>query len=119
EALGFFQGALAIDSTYAPAHAGLADTFALLAGEIDDPPRDAGAEAAIAAANSAIALDPRSAEAYASLGFANFFLKWNWPAAEGQFRQALKLNPSYATAHQRFGNFLSDMGREDEALVEM
>jgi serine/threonine-protein kinase len=119
EALGFFQAALAIDSTYAPAHAGLADTFALLAGEFAALPRDAGADAAIAAANSAIALDARSAEAYASLGFANFFLKWNWPAAEGQFRQALKLNPSYATAHQWFGNFLSDMGREDEALAEM
>jgi serine/threonine-protein kinase len=119
EALDLFQAALAIDSSYAPAHAGLADTYALLAGDFAALPRDAAADAAVAAATEALRLDPTSSEAYASLGFTNFFLKWNWPAAEGQFRQALKLNPSYATAHQWFGNFLSDMGREDEALVEM
>jgi serine/threonine-protein kinase len=119
EALDLFQRAIAMDPTYAPAHAGLADTYALLAGDFGAVNADTGADAAIAAATRALALDSRSAEAYASLGFTNFFLKWNWPAAEAQFRLAVQLNPSYATAHHWYGNFLSDMGREDESLAEM
>ena len=119
EALDDFQRALAVDPAYAPAHAGLADTYALLAGDFGALPRATAADAATASATRALTLDPASAEAYASLGFTSFFLKWNWPAAEQQFRTALKLNPSYATAHQWFGNYLSDMGREDEALAEM
>jgi serine/threonine protein kinase/tetratricopeptide (TPR) repeat protein len=119
EALDFFRQALALDPTYAPAHAGVADSYALLAGDFGAVPRDAGADAATASALRAIALDPSLAEAHASLAFTDFFLKWNWTEAEKGFRRAIELNPSYATAHQWFGNFLSDMGREEEGLAEM
>ncbi len=119
QALVSFQKAIAIDPTYAPAHAGIADTYVLLAGDFGAVPRDVGADAAIASATRALSLDSSLAEAHASLAFANFFLKWKWPEAEAQFRRAIELNPSYATAHQWFGNFLSDMAREDESLKEM
>jgi tetratricopeptide (TPR) repeat protein len=119
EALDFFRQALALDPTYAPAYAGVADSYALLAGDFGAVPRDAGADAATASALRAIALDPTLAEAHASLAFTDFFLKWNWAEAEKGFRRAIELNPSYATAHQWFGNFLSDMGREEEGLAEM
>jgi tetratricopeptide (TPR) repeat protein len=82
-------------------------------------PRGDGAAAATASATTALSLDPGLAEAYASLGFTNFFLEWQWSTSEEHLRHAIALNPSYATAHQWLGNFLSDMGREDEGLAEI
>src|SRR5207247_1052266 len=35
------------------------------------------------------------------------------------FKQAIALSPNYATAHQWYGNYLSDMGREEEGLREI
>jgi eukaryotic-like serine/threonine-protein kinase len=119
EALDFFQQAIAKDSSYAPAYAGLADTYVLLAGEFGAMPRGEGATAATASATTALSIDPDLAEAYASLGFTNFFLEWKWTTAEEHLRHAITLNSSYATAHQWLGNFLSDMGREDEGLAEI
>jgi TolB-like protein/Tfp pilus assembly protein PilF len=118
-ALDYFKQAIAVESDYAPAHAGLADTYVLLAGDFGAIARDVGAREATASASRAIALDPGLGEAYASLAFTNFFLKWDWVRAEEQFKQALRLSPNYATAHQWYGNYLSDMGREEEGLREM
>jgi TolB-like protein/Tfp pilus assembly protein PilF len=119
EALDLFRQAVLKDPSYAPAHAGLADTYVLLAGDFGAMPRREGATAATASATTALSFDPGLAEAYASLGFTNFFLEWRWATAEEHLRHAIALNPSYATAHQWLGNFLSDMGREDEGLAEI
>jgi TolB-like protein/Tfp pilus assembly protein PilF len=118
-ALGYFRQAVAKSPNYAPAHAGLADTYVILTGDFAAVPRAEGSAQAIASASRALAIDPTLAEAYTSLAFANFFLLWNWETAGQQFQQALQLNPSYATAHHWYGNYLSDMGREDEALIEL
>lgn len=82
-------------------------------------PRDEGAAETIAHASRALALDPGLAEAYTSLAFANFFLLWDFAAAGQQFQKALELNPSYATAHHWYGNYLSDIGKEEDALAEL
>jgi tetratricopeptide (TPR) repeat protein len=119
EAIGYFQQALAKDPDFAPAYAGLADSYVLLAGDFGAMPRADGADAAVANANHALRLDSTLAEAYASLGFASYFLRWDWDGAERYFKRALELNPSYATGHQWFGNLLSDVGREDEGLAQM
>lgn len=118
-AVAYFRQALERSPDYAPAHAGLADSYVLLTGDFAAMPRASGAAETIASASRALALDPTLADAYTSLAFANFFLLWNWDSAEQQFKRALELNPSYATAHHWYGNYLSDMGREDEALVEI
>jgi tetratricopeptide (TPR) repeat protein len=118
-ALKYFREAVARSPDYAPAYAGLADTYVLLTGDFAAFPRAEGAAEAIANASRALAIDPGLAEAYTSLAFANFFLLWDFTAAGQQFMQALELNASYATAHHWYGNYLSDMGREDEALVEI
>lgn len=118
-ALEYFKQAIARSPDHAPAHAGLADTYVLLAGDFGAVPREEGAAQAIAAASRALEIDPGLAEAHTSLAFTMFFLKWDWSAAEHQFQRALELNPSYATAHHWYGNFLSDIGREEEALTEI
>ena len=118
-ALTYFNQAVARTPDYAPAFAGLADTYVILTGDFAAFPRSEGAAQAIAHASRALALDPGLAEAYTSLAFANFFLQWDFVAAGEQFRQALALNHSYATAHHWYGNYLSDMGKEDDALESM
>jgi DNA-binding winged helix-turn-helix (wHTH) protein/TolB-like protein/Tfp pilus assembly protein PilF len=86
-----FERAIALDPSYAPAYAGLADA---LNSEIGDP------RLARQAAERALALDDSVAEAYAALGNTSLFTDWNFAEAEKNFRKAIDLNPSYATAHQ-------------------
>jgi TolB-like protein/tetratricopeptide (TPR) repeat protein len=118
----YFRRAIDADSTFAPAYAGLADSYVLLAadfGGLAGMTRDDATRLVIDNASHALKLDPTLAEAYASMAFANRVLNWDWKVAAEQFRKALELNPSYATAHQWYGNLLSDLGREDEALDQM
>ncbi len=63
-------------------------------------------------------LDDTLAEAHASLGWISANYDWDWANAEKEYKRALELNPSYATAHQWYSEFLTYMGRHDEAVAE-
>lgn len=118
--LAYFQQAVEKDPHYAQAYAGLADSYALL-GEWEYralAPREAFPKAK-AAATKAIELDNSLAEAHSSLALSLVAFDWDWSAAEREFRRAIELNPGYATAHQWYGSYLSQMGRHDEAIAEM
>jgi serine/threonine protein kinase/Tfp pilus assembly protein PilF len=110
------EEALARDPEYALAHAGLADSHALLGFYCVRRPVDAFG-AAKRSALRALALDPALAEARPALAYVAMYHDWDWDAAEREFQQALRLNPGYATAHQWYGNFLSILGRVGPSLV--
>ena len=118
-AVVYFRQAIDADPGYAPAYAGLADSYSLLGADFGGMPRDEAAREAVRNASTALSLDPTLGEAHASLGFAHRVLNWNWALAGAELRRALVYNPSYATAHQWYGNLLSDLGREAEALEQM
>lgn len=119
KALDYFQGAAEKDPSYAPAQAGLADTYSLLGAAGYDVLRTVEAmEKARAAANRALLMDEELAEAHASLGFVNYSYDWDWSNAEKEFRRAIALNQNYATAHQWYSEYLSDLGRPEEAFAE-
>jgi serine/threonine-protein kinase len=60
------------------------------------------------------------AEAFASLGLIRSLYDWEWDEAERDYREAMRLNPGYATAHFWFaGDYLAMRGRFDEALAEI
>ena len=46
------------------------------------------------------------------------YYDWDWKGAEREFRRALDLDPTYATAHEWYGLFLTAMGRFDEAIAQ-
>lgn len=115
-AVDLFRQAIRRDPTYARSYAGLADSYILLTGNYGRFRPEEGALLSAAAAQKAIELDPSLAEPHASLAYVRFFLEWNWAEAEGEFKRALELNPSYATAYDWYGDFLSDMGRDEEAI---
>jgi serine/threonine protein kinase/tetratricopeptide (TPR) repeat protein len=112
----YFEQAIALDPNYALAYAGIADSYTLMASYSPMPPRTAFLRAK-ATAMKALKLDPRLAEARVSLAHIRFWYEWEWAAAENEFKQALALNPAYATAHLWYALFLAAMRRNDEAVA--
>ncbi|HME00407.1 MAG TPA: tetratricopeptide repeat protein [Terriglobia bacterium] len=119
-AIDYFQQAIHEDPNYAVAYAGLADAYALLGSVPNDaqPPRVAMPQAEENVVK-ALALDNSLAEAHASLAYVKLSFDWQWPEAERHFKQALDLNPSYATGHQWYALYLVAMGRMNEAIAEI
>jgi Predicted integral membrane protein len=119
-ALKQFQQALAQDSTYAPAYAGLASVYHLwVTYSYRGIDLYEAYGRAVAMADRAIAIDPDVAEAYAARGRA---MTSAWAPAEGiaaDFKRALELRPNSTDVHQWYAVFLSRQDRHDEALTEM
>jgi len=110
EAIRFFQESIDADPTYAPAYAGLADSYAQLGYGSYISPEDAFPRAR-AAAQRALELDPTLAEAHASLGYALMYYDWNFSGAEAEFKRAIELNRNYAIAHQWYAYLLTAIER--------
>jgi TolB-like protein/DNA-binding winged helix-turn-helix (wHTH) protein/Tfp pilus assembly protein PilF len=120
EAINYFKQAISIDPSYAEAYSGLADTYAL-AGDWGYgilPPSEAF-PLAKAAANEALALNDRLAEAHTSLAFVLDLYYWDWDAAEKQYVIAINLNPGYAVAHEWNAWHLFVLGHTAEGMFEM
>jgi tetratricopeptide (TPR) repeat protein len=113
----YLQQALERDPSFALAHAGMADTWALLGFYSAEPPEVAFPNAK-RAAHEALARQPGLVEAYPALAYAAMYYDWDWPGAERAFRRAIELHPGYANAHQWYGNFLSIMGRPQESIAQ-
>jgi TolB-like protein/Flp pilus assembly protein TadD len=117
KAIASFEAALAIEPRCARSLSGIADASSLLCWFGALAPSEAGPRAAKAAAR-AIEIDPSLSEPHASLALVKFWYEWDWQAAEIEFRRAIELNPSYASAHQWYASFLNAMGRTEEAQAE-
>ncbi len=117
-ALNHFDEARKKDPGYALAYAGLADCYAVLGDYAYLPPAEAYPKATTAA-RTALQLDEALPEAHASLAFVKVQYDWDWVGAEKEYRRALELNPNYATAHQWYSEYLTALGRHDEALAEI
>ena len=66
----------------------------------------------------AMELDASLAEPHTSLAFASMNYDWDWSAAEREFQKAIELNPNYANAHHWYADYLSAVGRHQEAITE-
>jgi serine/threonine-protein kinase len=117
-AIGAFNEAIEIDPTYAMAYVGLADSYSLLSIYGEVPPREAMPQAK-AAAIRALEIDDSLAEAQAALSDIHWAYDWDAGKAEMGFRNAIKLNSNYASAHQWYAVFLSNHGRHGEAIKEI
>ena len=116
QAVEHFQQAAEKDPTHARAYAGLADSWALMSTYNYGVPKELFPKARSAALR-ALELDDRLAEAHTSLALILEQYDWDWEAAEKEFRRAIQLDPSYATAHHWYAEFLSFQGRFEEALA--
>src|SRR6266851_1035835 len=119
-ALGHFEESVARDPNHAPSHAGIADCYAVLSLiELGALAPCEGMPKAKAAARRAIEIDPRLAEAHASLGFVQLWFDWDWAGAEQSFRKAVELSPAYASAHQWYASLLETDNRMEDAMAEI
>ncbi|MCL7962924.1 MAG: tetratricopeptide repeat protein [marine benthic group bacterium] len=142
EAVQLFEAAVAKDSGWAPAWAGLAQAQSLVpfywegspnmrdvaGGEEGEPDRvsasrraedaaiwEASLAAAERAALRALEIDPTNASAEVALG--NVYRdRWEWEKAEDRYLRALAIDPDDVEAHQQYAEYLAGIGRLDEAL---
>ena len=97
-----FEQALDCDPNYALAYSGLADSYISFA-TVGTLSPSAAVPKAKAAANKALEINDRLAEAHAALGFIKSNYDWDWSAAEKHFKLAADANPNYSIAFHWHG----------------
>ena len=115
----YFRQAIELDSTYAAAYAGLARMYFRLTGSDLSPARSPreSFELATRAAEKALALDPRLAEAHVSRALAWQFAS-DFAAAEAELKMASRLDPSDARVHEFLGVMYTWKLQPADALAE-
>ena len=118
ESIRFLNDATREDPQYAPAWAGLATAYAVMAfhgegdiGELTAKARSAGGRA--------LQLDPASAESLAALAVLSYAFDHDWASAQRNFERALELNPSLARAHLEYALGLVTRARFDAAIAHI
>jgi len=117
-AVAYFEEAIRRAPKFALAYSALADCYVVYPDFGWQRPRDAYPKAKDCA-TKAIEIDPVLAEPHASLGLVFSMYDFNWRGAEEQFKRALALKASYATAHHWYSIHLRIMGRLDESLEQI
>jgi eukaryotic-like serine/threonine-protein kinase len=116
-AISYFNQAIDKDPGYALAYAGLADAFGTLSNYGADPSEVT--PKANAAAHKALELDPALAHPHALLAASKMEYDWDFAGGDAEFRKAIELDPSDATAHQWYSEDISSIGgRAQEAIDE-
>jgi TolB-like protein/DNA-binding winged helix-turn-helix (wHTH) protein/Flp pilus assembly protein TadD len=119
-AMDYFQQAIRRAPSYAAPYSGLADCYILFGISFDVgglAPNEVEPKAK-AAAMRALELDGSLSDAHNSLAYVKLTYDWDWPGAEREFQQSLKLNPGYAHGHHWYAHFLLSSGHPEEALAE-
>jgi serine/threonine-protein kinase len=116
-ATDYFEQAIELDPSSAPAHGGLAGCLSLRGFEEfgDLPPREAMPKAK-AAAQRAIELDPAGTEGHLWLGVVAMLFDWDWETAEVQLKLAAAsgINP---IAQLWYSVFLAGRARYEESIA--
>ena len=119
KSLDYFQQAIRKSPDFALAYAGLANAYSSLSAVPITviPPLEAMPKAK-AAAETAVRLDPESAEAHAALGLVRVSF-YDLDAAEREYERALAINPSDGNARHWRSLLLMARGRHSDALEEI
>ena len=115
--LACFTQAVAVEPTYAQAHAGIAWVHAIQAVMSLAAPHTVMPEAKEAALKT-LALDETVADAHTALAVVLQFYDWDWAGAEREYRRALELNPGDTFARCAYAQLLGMVGRVDESVAE-
>jgi adenylate cyclase len=114
----YYEQAVALDPSYAPAQTGLSGYYAFGAANGILPPDESWPRAEEGMRRS-LALDDTLAESYNLLAGVELYYKRNWPAAERAFRCGMELDPNLADIPHHYALCLALFGRSDEAVAQM
>jgi eukaryotic-like serine/threonine-protein kinase len=114
-AINYFQSGLEKDPANALLYTGLADAYIDKMMDVHESPVEATTKAR-AAAEKALLLDDSLAEAHTSLGMIKLSYDWDWVGAEHEFKRAMELNPGYPLAYVMYGQYLTMVGRQTDAM---
>ena len=117
-AQAYFNEAVAIDPDYAPAFAGLAYSYNLLA-NYGFAPSPQARPLAREMAERAIELDPTNADAHLALALVAGEYDWSFDEAEREFVFALKQQPSSPVARSGHSHLLVTMNDLEGAVEEL
>ena len=112
KSIELFEDSAKEDPKYALAYTGLSDSYGLLALYGYAPASETIARGKKYAVK-AIELEEAIAEAHASLGVL-LWSEWEYNETGKELRAAIQLNPSYAYAHQLYGDYLFCIRRDSE-----
>jgi TolB-like protein/DNA-binding winged helix-turn-helix (wHTH) protein len=111
-----FRQAIQYDPSFAPAYAGLANYYGLMAGSGGIAAKD-GWKLSEESAKKALALDECSAEAHSALATKLMFYDWDWAGTEREIQLGMECDPHYAELYNVKTQFLAYMGRFDESIA--
>jgi adenylate cyclase len=112
-AIGYFRQAVEEDPNFALGYAGLGDCHYVMAVNWAVDPQE-NKRAAMEMASKALKLDPGLPEAHATMGLV-LLGEHDMRGAEGEFRTAIDLKPSYSSVHQWYAQLLIAEMRWEEA----
>jgi len=112
-AIELFSRAIQIDTNYALAYAGLADSYSQFYMYFDR--NEDNLRQALAASEKALELDPELAEAHSSKGIVLTQIK-QYKEAEKEFEIAIQLNPRLFVAYYQGGRTYKVQGKHEQAL---
>jgi len=116
KALEYFNQAIALDPTNAPAYAEASASYSYLVGNNFLDPKEFTPKAE-ASVRRALELDESLAEAH--LALANLKVNaWEWANAEREYQRALELNPNFAEAYHWYSIYCTVTGRHEEAIAK-
>lgn len=119
EAIDLCSQAIERDPQFVDAYVGLASAYLVL-GEYspDRAEREEADPLAVATAEQALRLDPSLSipHGIVAWGLAD---EWDWEGAEGEFLNAIHLEPDQSQVRCWYSYFLAAMGRYEEALREL
>jgi len=117
KSIDYFEQAIKKDPNYAPAYAGLGETYRLLGWTSWLPAKEARQKEELATLR-ALQIDDALAEAHVLK--ANMKeIDLDWPGAEEEYKRALDLDPNSVRAHNTYAWHLEILGRFNEAKVHL
>jgi serine/threonine-protein kinase len=116
QAVNYFTQAINKDRRFAKAYAELSAALELLPYFSPTPAYSVEARA-MAAADSALALDPNLAEPHAALALAHMHA-FRWEQSEQEFKRAVAIDSASPTARTQYARYLTMLNRVPEALTQ-
>ncbi|MGQ1786542.1 helix-turn-helix domain-containing protein [Saccharicrinis sp. GN24d3] len=114
QSIELYNQALAIDSNYSLAYAGLADSYLTSTWYRFIPPKE-GIIKSRAFALKALSFDSNLAQAHTTLGGIATYFTYDYKTAEKELKLALEINPAYVRANKVYSEYLDVIGDSIEA----